>query len=322
MTRIPKPPVDTPHGRFLPLVTLPGGREDQKGVLLPPRLSMDVIEKLIEEGATECCVPDSPPPLSEIILDSPCLVAFWKLNEVSGDIAEDSGPGGLDMDSGSYGPPTWASAVPPFDTAAPLFGDNLGESRTSFSALSGDLTIEIWFKRGDLNHGELIGQGRPESSNTSGVSLAIGAFNEGAFNRPKVFIGDTTGGPHGFEADTAVTVDGEWHHLAVTRASHIWTLYLDGEAQSGTYDDSGTNYNTPTGVWVGNNPSDVTQLTNFVGNLSYAAVHSCALTADQIAEHYTVGIAGGGIPDGYVLTADSTAEEGWSWQPATIEWEF
>lgn len=37
-----RPPVYTPHGRFLPLVTKPGGRESDKGVVLPRHVPEDL----------------------------------------------------------------------------------------------------------------------------------------------------------------------------------------------------------------------------------------------------------------------------------------
>lgn len=36
-----KPPIQTPHGRFLPVIARPGGREDEKGVVLPPAVPPD-----------------------------------------------------------------------------------------------------------------------------------------------------------------------------------------------------------------------------------------------------------------------------------------
>lgn len=47
-----KPPIGTPHGRFLPLVTRPGGLEHQKGVILPRDVPADLTGTTPGGGST------------------------------------------------------------------------------------------------------------------------------------------------------------------------------------------------------------------------------------------------------------------------------
>lgn len=295
-------------------ILTPGERPTQWGTAGDHERRLRALEA-VDPCACFDIVPDS---FADALLANPCLVALWKLDDFSGDIAVDSGPSGLDQDSGTYSPPTWQQEDSPAGDPSAFFNDGLGLSRAGVTAMSGDFSSLILFNRSDLNHGELFGQGDPESANTPGWNLAVGANNEGAFNRPKVFIGDNTGGPHGFEADDPI-LTGDWTMVGTSRVSNVWRLYVDGVQQSGSYDDGGTNFDNTTGVWTGNNPADVGQTTNFHGLLAYAALFSCGLAADDWEGLQEILDGTTGVQNGWVWTVvDGTPE----WAPPTIEVEF
>lgn len=274
----------------------------------------DALRRIARLEAVDPCECFASLPTFEQILQETCVNHLWKLNESSGDVAEDS-IGASDLTSGAYDPPTWSQEDSPAGDPSAFFDDNLGLSLAGVPAMTGDFSALILFNRADLLHGQMIGQGNPESANTSGWSLAVGAFNEGAFNRPKVYIGDTTGGPHGFEADAPVLTD-DWTMVGFSRISNVWRLYVNGSQQSGSYNDGGTNYNGTTGIWIGNNPSDVGQTTNFHGLLAYGATFSCGLTEED-----WTGLNDGlsGDFDGYVWTLVNGVAQ---WAPSTIEVEL
>ena len=92
--------------------------------------------------------------------------------------------------------------------------------------------------------------------------------------------------------------DGQWHHVAVTYANGVESLYLDGVlvgqqsagevAYAGGYDYFlGTGY---TASWSGGNGG----WHYFQGRLDEAAVYSRALTATEVAARYAA--AGNAVP--------------------------
>jgi hypothetical protein len=260
-------------------------------------------------------LPAQGPSLADSILASPCLVAFWKLNEPSGDGAADSSPGGYDLTSGSFDPPTWAATTTPFGENAPLFASPQAEQygAVGFPVLTGDFTIEIWAKMTG-NGGFMIGQGNPVSATTPGVCLHWGQVESGNFI--VIFIGDNTGGPHVVVSNAAhPPAADEWLYIVGRRESNLWNLFIDGVKQTDDYDDLGTNYDAGTNIGIGHQPNNLAA-GYFPGYLSYGAVHSCALSDGDIATHYLRG-TNPNPPEGWVPTPDG--DGGLVWAPPTLE---
>lgn len=261
-------------------------------------------------------LPTRPPSLSEVILDTEDLLGFWKLSESSGTTAFDS-LNGWDMEppatpGNPYTAPTWASVATPYGEQSALFAQARGESNASFpNALTGDLTIGIWARRVGTA-AAIIGQGDPIAANGAGVALYFGTAPDSI----SIFIGDTTGGPHTVEMDSPPPSSNQWYFIVATRTSHIWRLYVNGEAQAATYDDSGTNYTSTSGAWIGNIPGSST-VRYFNGQLSYGFIFDRALSAAEIENFYTVGISGDTVEEGWVATADGSG--GVVWAEPTIE---
>ena len=297
-------------------ILTPGQRPDAGTILGDHQRRIQRLEAT--DPLADCgCVPSGGLTPSEIILAIPDLMAFWKLNEETGDIAFDSA-NGYDLDSGTDSPPTWgAGAGPPGETSA-QFGTGLAEKLASFPAMTGDFSGGIFAYRDTIATGFLMGQGDPVSANNNGWALNLDASGP---NGAIVFIGDTTGGPHITQGDAAIPT-ATWKMIAFRRGSNIWRLNVNGVAQASSYDDSGTNYTTTTGIALGDRNGSGTG--EFAGRLSYGFLVARAMTDVEFAAVYDGILAfdAGGITDGYVLTADSTSPDGWSWQLPTIEVQF
>lgn len=262
------------------------------------------------------------PSLSELITGSTGLSGFWKLNETTGTTASDSSGNGYHMSppatvGNPYTEPTWAATTTPYNENAALFGITLGMANTPIPSETGNLTLGIWARRTtDSGAGLLIGQGDPAAANIAGVAIAW--LNSGAGSLPAIYIGDSTGGPHTVAGDAALT-NSTWYFIAATRSTHVWTLYVNAEPQTGTYDDGGTNYEAASGAWIGNVPGSATTR-YFTGDLSYGYIFDRALSAAEINTQYVTGISAGTVPAGWVWTNDGDGT--FSWQPSTVEVEF
>jgi hypothetical protein len=190
-----------------------------------------------------------------------------------------------------------------------------GLTLSSFPAMTGDLTGEIWVKPTAESNtgGYVMGQGTATGGSSSGWNIYHETTAEGATRR---FTIGVPGGAGTFESDDA-TVVGNWYHLVVTRqVSGAWNMYVNAVLQTATFSPT---YTPGTGFWIGDDEG----ASGFGGaalaaDLSYAAVYNCALTGDQIAAHYEAGISGGGgaTPTGYVLMTDGLG--GTSWQPQRV----
>lgn len=271
------------------------------------------------EAVDPCDCIDPSRTLADVIIANPCVSGFWKLDETSGDTAEDS-VGSHDMVSGAGDPPTWAADTTPFDTDAAGFGTGLIEESTTFPALSGDFTLEMWGKRTGIGTGAgtFFTQGDPVPANQPGVAFFWLPSSQG--NQIVGFVGDSTGGPHVVGTGGAAFTDLDWHYVVLVRDTNIWTLYVNATANGATYDDGGTNY-TPiptTGLAIGNKQGTLAA-DYFPGYLAYGAVYNCALTLPQIEEHYALGTSSGGVADGWVLTWQDGEPV---WLPPTIEVEW
>jgi hypothetical protein len=208
--------------------------------------------------------------------------AWWKLNEAAGNTAVDSSGNGHDLttDAG-YTNPTWAQPSGPPGTQTALFNKAPNATRLSrngYAALPAEFSALGWFNRTDNGQQALIGQGTCRQAGFPGWQLDFEAFNQGATNRAILFIG-SGGGPNTLEGDNALTV-GLWHFIGVVRQAGVFTLYVNGAAQSTT---SAAAYTATTGVWVSNDNAAL----GFNGYGSYCMTFGRALSAAAIGAIYS-----------------------------------
>jgi len=91
----------------------------------------------------------------------------------------------------------------------------------SFYQLTGDFTIECWFKLSSLSSGGLITLTQTAAGNsTSGLSLFIGSSGQVSF-----FVNGNQGGTN--SANGLVTTN-TWYHITLVRVGSTNTVYLNG----------------------------------------------------------------------------------------------
>ncbi len=111
--------------------------------------------------------------------------------------------------------------------------------------------------------------------------------------------------------------DAIWYFLAITRASGVWSLYLDGLFEAsyteGTYNPASG------GIWVGNGASNSAANDVWV---SWAALNGTrALSGGEILDLYTRGVAHG-FPAGRKVWTSLGDGSDPGWQDETIEVEY
>jgi hypothetical protein len=245
---------------------------------------------------------------------------WWKLDEGSGTTAHDSSGNSNDGTvPAGYGTPAWAQSAGPPGAQSALFSKTAKTRlyRSSFPAMSGDFTAAVWVNHADNLGGLAMGQGQSSQSGAPGWEFGIEAFNVGAGNRMSLFVGHSTG-PHVVEGNNALTVDGTtWYLLGITHASGLWTMYVNGLAQTATMSPS---YTAASGIWVGHNDNTSPVFGND-GLESYAmAWGSRALSGAEMLELYSLAFTFGNHDAGEVLTSDGAGRS--SFAAPTVEVEF
>ena len=124
-------------------------------------------------------------------------------------------------------------------------GDNLLVGSSSEFTMTGDFTMECWF--------------RP--TQVSGVNVILNGRGNAGSGGPVIYINGTTlvfdnGTGSVCSQASAVVVD-TWYHVAGTRYGNTWTLYKNGTSVA-TGSDS-TSYSSAVGFYIG--PVSYTHLT-------------------------------------------------------------
>lgn len=213
-----------------------------------------------------------------VLADTP--LAYWRLGETTGSTAADSGGNGY---NGTYANCTLG--------AAPLVNNNGGNLAVSGNgsssqilvgavsalySLSRNFSIEAWIKPASVAGGFLSGifslglngfcarQNGPSIELLRDYSVSLGAVNCG------------------------LTAGARFHIVVTVDSTGTATVYCNGVSK-GTINASGYTYSGQY-VRVGADGKDSTTVNTFLGGtLDEVAVYSHALTATQIAAHYSAG---------------------------------
>lgn len=152
-------------------------------------------------------------------------------------------------------------------------------------------SIEMWVKHTD------------SVTKLAGFASVRTASSETVFDRNlyltstgTVAFGVLSSGVRRTVTSAAAVNDGTWHHLVATLSSTAMSLYVDGVLAGSLAGPFVTS--SYTGWWrfgCGNIagwpgiPAGSPLNTRYVGQMSYAAIYTTALTATQVAEHYAAG---------------------------------
>ena len=211
-------------------------------------------------------------------------IGEWFFDEGSGQYARDNtGNGGHFVLGGSaslqYSDPSWGSGLNgsclKFDGA----NDYAMVGSSTMMDLTGDLSLEAWFRTDSTNNYLAIIDKRYGSSAGSGYALYL----DNGKPRLSIYDGSTQG------SDVMGTVDlrdNKWHHLIITYDGSMGTVYVDGElgsSRSMTRDPASSNTRLTLGLrssgWGGNMP--------FRGDIDQVAIFDRALSASEVRYRYT-----------------------------------
>jgi acid phosphatase type 7 len=202
------------------------------------------------------------------------LVAYYRLGETSGTTACDAKGTSNGTYLGGYTLGQTGAIAGDTDKAAAFNGSTGYVSAPEASALDvGDtFTVEGWVKRATPGSGnwETI------ASKQSGAWLLMfNEFDQLTLRRSK--YGNVV-------SSTATVSDTNWHYVAATKSGTSVHLYVDGKESTGTIANRTMTDNTEALV-IGQSSSS----SFYGGSVDELAVYRVALTASQIADHYSAG---------------------------------
>jgi hypothetical protein len=219
-----------------------------------------------------------------VVLATPNLAAYWKLAELSGTVADDSGPNNLDL---TYtGTPTFGadSLLPNVtDKSVEFNGSTQYAVRAVASQLQGGsaLTVEMWVRP------DATGNRSPLAFHGSGTDKAYW-FN---MSSPASFYISNDGSAQiGVSAVTPI-IPGNVYQIVGTYDGQTSKIYINGvyenqnTAPSGALDTVTTANSFAIGR-LGANNADY-----FDGRMAHVSIYNRVLTDAEIAEHYAVGMS-------------------------------
>jgi Fibronectin type 3 domain-containing protein len=244
---------------------------------------------------------------SQVMTDGAEL--YWRYDETSGVWLQDksgattNGMNGLYAQGVVGGAP---GAIPGDPSTAATFNgstqyawsDQLEPAPTTYS-------VETWIKTSTTSGGMIVGYGNGRPNTGTGATNLSSNYDRHLYmeNSGQLDFGVWTGGAQLVRSSAAYN-DNQWHYVVATQGPSGIALYVDGvrvgtnpttTAQSywGTWRVGGDNL----GGWP-NQPSS----NFFAGTIDETAIYPAPLTAQQVANHYTLG---GGTPNVNHVPADA-----------------
>ena len=217
-----------------------------------------------------------------VLADGP--VSYWRLGELSGTTATDSGAGG---NTGTYNTGTTLGvpgAITSDTNTATQFNGTQGYVSVPDNAnldITGNMTLEMLAKPGLLNGTTqtVLQKGTSASAAGAGWQYRVSVTSA---NRWKaiLFVGATS-----FELtdniDTLST--SRWDYLVVVRNGSTVTFYVDGQSVASTAISGATN--TTTGMLAFGRAGGYSNY-YYNGSIDEVAVYNVALSSSQIVNHY------------------------------------
>jgi hypothetical protein len=98
----------------------------------------------------------------------------------------------------------------------------------NFNFGTGDFTVEFWMWKNNTNNGFII---------TCGTNTSIGNWNI-SLSSSSLFWQSRYGVTNLYSRSATSILDGNWHHVAITRASGVQRMFFDGVLQGATVADT------------------------------------------------------------------------------------
>lgn len=216
---------------------------------------------------------------------------YWRLDETSGSTAVSADPYG---NNGSY-----SGQATTKNEAGVMAGgtDKAVTFNTSSNGSSGGVVSsnqqvsnpttyseEIWFKTNTTQGGKLIGFGDQQTGLSSNYDRHVYMQDDG-----RIVFGTWTGQTNTITSPTALN-DNQWHYAVATQAADGMKLYVDGTLIGTNPQTSAQSYS---GYWrIGGDNTWGSTGPYFSGTLDEAAVYSTELSAQDVADHYSLATTG------------------------------
>jgi hypothetical protein len=219
-----------------------------------------------------------------ILADSP--VSYWRLGEQSGVTAADSGAGAnAGAYIGGYTLGVTGAIVSDTDTAVRFNGTTGYVSAPDAANLdiTGDMTIEVWAKPGQLTGAsQTLVQKGANSSSSSNWQYRISVTGANRW-RASVYVGSAS-------YDITDTLDtlsvARWDYLALVRSGPYLVLYVNGRNVGGVLISGATNVTT--GALAFGRAGSLSNY-YFNGSLDEVAIYNTGLSITQVQNHYAAG---------------------------------
>ncbi|MDX6346480.1 MAG: hypothetical protein QOF84_1270 [Streptomyces sp.] len=239
----------------------------------------------------------------QVVADGPSL--YWRYDENSGvnfaadqTAADDSGD---EVSSPTHR--VTPAAVPGSSTALTLNGTSQFVYSDRLRTAPSTYSVETWFKSTSTSGGRIIGfgnnYGKAQGQWSRQSDRNVYMTDDGRLEFGVTAAGSGGGGPGGTTYSTVTTPsaynDGTWHHVVATQGDSGLTLYVDGAQVAA--DSTATANQSYAGYWrVGSEDlsrwPDAPTSSFFAGSVDETAVYPTVLTADQVAQHYSLGTSG------------------------------
>jgi hypothetical protein len=194
---------------------------------------------------------------SNLVLGTPGVIGYWRLDEPSGTVACDSrGANNGSYQSGTtFGQPGALTNDPDTAVASSL---NVGDV----------FTVEAWIKRGTL-------------SNANNYVIASKQSNAWVLWLVDGFLVLRKSGVADVATSTVAIADTAWHQVVATKNGSTVKLYLDGNDVTGTVNNQ-TMQNNANPLVIGQSSG----VSFFNGTIDEVALSNTALTPSQISSRY------------------------------------
>ncbi|MCU4673943.1 DNRLRE domain-containing protein [Microbacterium fluvii] len=243
--------------------------------------------------------------------------SYWRFDESSGSVAEDSSYiGARDGVIGSGVSRITANLKFPGGALQTPGSNNNGTGVVTTGQVSApsSYSLELWLKTTTTSGGKIIGFENTPTGSGSSYDKQLYMLNNG-----RLTYGVYTGSVQAVTSSASYN-DGAWHHIVVTQDSTGIKLYVDNLLRA---QNSVTNSETGDGYWRigGGNLSgwpDRPSSDYIAAQFDEVAIYPAALTSTSIANHYVLALQDSiapTIPTG--LTQNGTTSAQLSWTAST-----
>ncbi len=233
------------------------------------------------------------------------LVAYWPMDEGSGDVAADASGNGYDATllTGAQ----WATGAKVGSTAIEFDGTNGRLTAGTFDVVGSGITLAAWIKPDDfdVNDGRVISKSTDWGGNDHWWMLSTIDANHVLRFRLKTNDGQNT---ETLIASSGELVAGEWVHAAATWDGSMMRLYKNGE-EVGSIAKGGTAVATDANVAVSianQHPDTPHPDLPFDGLMDDVVVYSRALSSDELN-----GLAAGDLASAAAVSATGKLTTTW-----------